>query len=125
MHGQRKARDLDRSISALAARSAGATRTRSELEERFLQWLEDAGLPRPTVNTLRFGLEVDCAWPEQRLIVELDSRAAHATHAAFEKDRERDRILQTAGWRAVRVTWRQLTEDRVRLVEDVRTLLAA
>ena len=111
--------------AALAARSVGATRTRSELEERFLHLLEDAGLPRPMVNTQRFGLEVDCAWAEQRLIVELDSRAAHATPAAFEKDRERDRILQTAGWRAVRVTWRQLTEDRVRLVEDVRTLLAA
>ena len=110
---------------ALAARSAGATRTRSELEERFLHLLDDAGLPRPHGNTLCLGLEVDCAWPEQRLIVELDSRAAHATPAAFETDRERDRVLQTAGWRAVRVTWRQLTEDRVRLVEDVRTLLAA
>ena len=69
--------------------------------------------------------EVDCAWPEPRLVLELDSRAAHATPAAFETDRERDRVLQTAGWRAIRVTWRQLADDRARLVADVRTLLAA
>ena len=55
--------------AALALRASGATVTRSELEERFLDLLDDAGLPRPLVNTLVLGLEVDCAWAEPRLIV--------------------------------------------------------
>ena len=73
---------------------AGATVTRSELEEKFLEFLDTAGLPRPQINVLRRGLEVDCLWREQRLVVELDGRAFHATRAASRRDRERDRILQ-------------------------------
>jgi very-short-patch-repair endonuclease len=114
--------------AALIARSAGATRTRSELEEQFIRLLDRHALPRPQTNVhvqVPGVGEVDCAWPDQRLVLELDSRAAHATHAAFEADRERDRLLQTAGWRTIRVTWRQLMDDRARLVADVRTLLAA
>ena len=65
--------------AALAARAAGATVTRSELEERFLHLLERHGLPRPRTNTYIDGLEVDCAWPAHRLIVELDGHAAHGT----------------------------------------------
>ena len=67
--------------------------------------------PRPQVNTLvpglRGGLRVAGGDGSS---LELDGRAAHATPAAFEADRERDRVLQAAGWRVVRVTWRQLTE---------------
>ena len=73
--------------------------TRSELEHRFLHLLQVHGLPRPQVNTLVSGLEVDCAWPRQRLIVELDGRAVHDTARAFERDRERDRLLVLDGWR--------------------------
>ena len=49
-------------------------------------------------------LQVDCVWPEQRLIVELDSRTYHRTTAAFERDRKRDRRLVAAQWRVIRVT---------------------
>jgi very-short-patch-repair endonuclease len=52
--------------------------------------------------------EVDMVWRQQRLAIELDSYTAHGTRAAFEVDRERDRLLQSAGWRCARFTWRQL-----------------
>jgi very-short-patch-repair endonuclease len=111
---------------ALARRARGSTRTRSHMEELFLQLLDRHGLPRPRVNAFVPGIgEIDCSWPDARLAVELDGRRAHATPAAFEHDRERDRRLQTAGWRAVRVTWRQLTEDERRLAEDLERLLGA
>ena len=45
------------------------------------------------------------------------------TQAAFERDRERDRILQAAGWRVVRITFRQMRFDRDELVADLRSLL--
>jgi hypothetical protein len=101
--------------------------TRNDLEERFLSLIDAAGLPRPRLNADlavrgRF-FEADCLWAEQRLIVELDGRATHGTRRAFEKDRERDRILLAEGWRVMRVTWRQLRHDPKEIVADLRRLL--
>jgi very-short-patch-repair endonuclease len=96
---------------------------RSEFEERFQALLLNACLPSPMTNVRIEGIEVDCAWPEQRLIVELDGRETHDTHHAFEHDRARDRRLSAAGWRVVRVTWRQLTEQPEELKADLRRLL--
>lgn len=92
----------------LADADIGATITRSQLEERFLAFIDRYGLPRPICNQplILKGREFQphCMWPNHRLIVELDSRTFHETAVAFEDDRERDRILQAAGWRVIRVT---------------------
>jgi hypothetical protein len=101
----------------------GLTITRSELEDLFLGFLIDVGLPAPVTNVLIEGMEVDCAWPEQRLVVELDSRSVHDTRDAFEADRVRDRRLEAAGWRVIRVTWRQLHDCPDELEADLRRLL--
>jgi predicted transcriptional regulator of viral defense system len=100
--------------------------TRSELERRFLTFVERAGLPRPRTNVwLPLGeewIEVDAVWPESRLVVELDSRAHHLARAAFERDRRRDRRLQAAGWRVVRLTDRALRAAGT--TDELRTLLS-
>lgn len=106
----------------------GATVTRSELEERFLAFLEARGLPRPQVNTaleLDRGrlIEADCLWPHAALVAELDGHATHHTRHAFERDRARDRALQAAGWRVVRITWRQLHADPPELARELRGLV--
>jgi very-short-patch-repair endonuclease len=84
-------------------------------------------LPRPEVNAgleVRGGwLEVDCLWRSSRVIVELDGRAAHATAAAFEHNRARDRALAGAGWHAIRITWRQLHDEPEAVAADLRRLL--
>jgi hypothetical protein len=114
--------------SILAASRVGTTVTRSELESRFLALLNDSGLPRPETNVhlLVAGrwIECDCLWRERRLVVELDGRAAHHTAAAFERDRERDRLLSAQGWRTIRITWRQLHEGVGSLVPDLRKILS-
>jgi hypothetical protein len=46
-------------------------------------------------------------------------RSYHDTLQAYERDRERDRLLQAAGWRPVRVTWRQLERSRAALERDL------
>lgn len=111
----------------LAARRIGLSVTRSELESRFLVVLDSAGLPRPVGNTFLpirgRSVEVDCVWVAQRVIVELDGRSFHEQARAFEEDRLRDRELAVAGWRVVRVTWRQLHEGRAALIADLRALL--
>jgi hypothetical protein len=111
----------------LATRDLGSTITRSELEDRFLRFLDEAVLPRPEVNVaLRVAgqwIEADCVWPNHRLIVELDGHATHATAGGFERDRARDRALHADGWRVVRITWRQLHEERDAVARDLERLL--
>jgi hypothetical protein len=106
----------------------GATITRSELEDRFLVFLESAGLPLPRTNaSLQVAgswIEADCLWRARRLIVELDGYGFHGSADAYERDRARDRALSVAGWRVVRVTWQQLHGDPGALAADLRGLLA-
>jgi hypothetical protein len=103
--------------------------TRSELEDRFLAFLARLGLPLPATNvSMRVGgcwIEADCVWHEERLIAELDGHTTHRTRAAFETDRTRDRTLTAAGWRVIRITWRQLHDDPEGLGRDLRVFLAA
>jgi very-short-patch-repair endonuclease len=107
----------------LAEASVGARIIRSELEERFQDFLVRAGLPLPQTNVVIEGYEVDCVWPEQRLIVELDGHASHSPTHAFELDRARDRRLEAAGWRVIRITWRQLEQESELVEADLRRLL--
>ncbi len=101
-------------------------RTRSRLEVRFAALLARIDLPQPALNALLdidgYKVEADCLWRKQRLIVELDGGQSHDTRVAFEKDRERDRRLQVAGWRVIRVTWHQL-DNPTALLADLRHLL--
>jgi hypothetical protein len=85
--------------------------TRSPLEDAFLELCEVHGIPRPLVNTVVEGFEVDFCWPERRLIVETDGHAYHGTRAAFERDRARDAQLTAHGWRVMRFTERQVRAE--------------
>jgi very-short-patch-repair endonuclease len=102
---------------------------RSELERRFLAFVDRAGLPKPQVNawTAVGGelIEADCAWPDHKLIVEPDSRAWHGTQEAFERDRRRDRRCFAAGWLVLRVTARALALERPELERQLSALLSA
>lgn len=105
----------------------GFDATREEFELRFAEFIDRFRLPKPEVNGLvTVGgrtFEVDCVWRAARLVVELDSRKHHMDAAAFEGDRERDRLLVAAGWKAIRVTWRQLHDQPQRLAQDIRAAL--
>ena len=81
------------------------------------------GLPRPTLNTLVEGYEVDALWREQKLIVELDGFGTHRTRAAFERDRKRDAALLAAGHRTLRVTARRLDVEPAAIIAPVGALL--
>jgi hypothetical protein len=112
----------------LAAHAIGRHVTRRELELRFLGFLDEAGLPRPQVNVTvdlpSRPREVDCLWADRGLVAELDGFATHGTRTAFEEDRARDRALQAAGYRVVRITWRRLHEECATIARRLRALLA-
>jgi hypothetical protein len=109
----------------LSARFRPVPETRSELERQFLDLCRQAGLPPPLVNCHVAGFEIDAAWPDRRLVVELDGFAFHHTRSAFERDRARDAELQLAGHRVLRVTARRLADEPREIVRAIRLLLEA
>lgn len=111
---RRLARAVDEQVGEIAI-------TRSALEERFLRIAASAGLPRPCVNQVVAGLEVDFFWPGLGLVVETDGFRFHGTRSAFERDRERDALLLAAGLLVLRFTHRAV----VRTPRDVQRRLRA
>jgi very-short-patch-repair endonuclease len=98
--------------------------TRSEAERRFLDLIRAARLPAPETNVRVAGYEVDFLWRAERLVVEVDGFAYHSSRAAFERDRRKDAALQAAGLRVVRVTYRQIADEREVLIARIATLHA-
>jgi very-short-patch-repair endonuclease len=98
--------------------------TRSEAERRLLELIRAARLPAPETNTNVEGYEVDLLWREERLIVEVDGYAFHSSRRSFERDRRRDRELQAAGYRVLRLTWRELTDEPEAVIATLAAALA-
>jgi very-short-patch-repair endonuclease len=97
--------------------------TRSEAEERLLALVRKARLPAPRVNSRVAGHEVDLQWPDRRLAVEVDGYAVHSHRRAFERDRIRDADLVAAGYRVLRFTWRQITQEPEAVVARLARVL--
>lgn len=101
---------------------------REELEHRFQELCLAAGIPRPETNVpiVLNGRprRLDCLWPEQRIVVELDSRRAHDSAARFESDRARDTALAALGYTPMRFSWRRVTRDAAAVAAELRAALA-
>lgn len=91
-----------------AAPVVASARLKSPLEAKVLPLLGRRGLPMPIPNVpvelVEGRIEVDFLWPEQRFVLEADSRAFHATDVAAERDRWRDRELMRIGYASLRIT---------------------
>jgi very-short-patch-repair endonuclease len=111
-------------LADLVERDAAPALTRSEAEAALLDLLRAAGIPPTAVNARVGPYEVDFLWRPQRLIAEVDGYAFHAGRAAFERDRLRDAELAAAGWRVLRVTWRQIAETPEAVVARIAAALA-
>jgi very-short-patch-repair endonuclease len=103
----------------------GAAPTRSEAERRLLRLVADAELPVPETNVRRHGFEVDFVWRAARLVLEIDGYAFHGHRGAFEANRRRDQVLVAAGYRVIRVTWRQLCEEPLAVAVRIAQALGA
>ena len=104
---------------------SGATVTRSGAEERMLALVDEAALPRPRVNAWIAlqeggGYEADFLWGDQRLIVEVDGRAHHATMRAF----VRDRRLAASGYETRRYAASELVAAPRRVAAEIATFIA-
>lgn len=115
-----------RALRALLQDGTEPAMTRSEAEAILLSLTRKARLPRPKVNVTVGRHEVDFLWRRERLVVEVDGFAFHSSQIQFENDRRRDAELAAQGYQVIRVTWRQLVNEReVVLALLVRTLTRA
>jgi len=97
--------------------------TRSGLEDRFLELVEQEGLPRPATGFNVVGYELDVFWVEERFAVELDTFGTHGDPGSFENDRLRQEDLMLAGVGMTRVTDRRLAREPRRVMARVAGLL--
>lgn len=84
--------------------------TESVLEDRFLRLLFEQEMPMPEPQfTLRDGgsfvCRADFAYPEHRLLIELDGRSYHSNQENFQADRSKGNRSLELGWRTLRFTW--------------------
>lgn len=100
----------------LDAEEGGPSFTRSEGEEKLLEIIRSARLPRPELNVKVLRHEVDFLWRSARLVVEVDGYAFHGSARSFAADRNRDAELTAAGYRVLRFTWADLTDGRLATV---------
>src|SRR5215218_1495242 len=111
-----------------AAPVAKKGKLKSPLEAKVLPLLLQRDVPTPLLNApveiTNGRIEVDFLWPEQRLVVEADSRAFHGTGLAFERDRWRDRELLRVGYGTLRVTHQQAAHETTAVVETIAARLA-
>lgn len=82
--------------------------TRSTFEDLFPRFCTRHGLPRPELNPIVNGREVDAYFPAERVIVELDGWDFHRDRSQFESDRDDDASALVAGLITYRLTWRRL-----------------
>ena len=142
--GQAGMRDLRRQLSRrpqlpgraalfdlLGMLGAGA---QSELEIWGMLHVTDvAGLPpcrRQHRVFLQHGhADLDVAWPQVRLAVELDGAAFHGSAEQRERDLRRDAALAAQGWLVLRFSYRRLTREpaacRAEIAAVYRSRLAA
>jgi very-short-patch-repair endonuclease len=85
--------------------------TRSQNEDDFVTWAKRHGLPTPQINVKVNGKEVDALFPEERVIVELDSVEFHDDPISFRSDRQRDRGSAARGYLTVRLLKEDLTDE--------------
>ncbi len=101
----------------------------SALEDEFRRIIDRSLLPIPVAQyEIRddrgmFIGRADFAYPERRLVIELDGYRFHSDPEAFARDRNRQNRLLLAGYRILRYTAKDLRQNPDRVVADlVRSL---
>lgn len=105
--------------------------TRSGVEIAALQALVKGGLPRPVLayrvhdTQGRFIAEVDLAYPELKLAIEIDGYRWHSTPAQKRADEERQNRLILAGWTVLRFSAAEVRHDPEVLATTVSRYLTS
>ena len=77
------------------------------------------------INVPYLGYVPDFRWPEQRVILEADSRQFHGHLLARADDKARQAVLEAAGETVLRTNWREAVTRSHAVVARVRVALEA
>ncbi|MBO9531390.1 MAG: hypothetical protein J7513_00245 [Solirubrobacteraceae bacterium] len=97
---------------------------KSDMEEDFIRFCEIWELPRFRMNQKVGGVERDAVRPDEKVIVELDTRKYHGDLIAIESDRKRRRRATVAGWKHLEITGIDLSRDPAQVAADLAAVLA-
>ena len=113
----------------LSERLAWDQITESQLEDRFLRLVQRYELPRPEVQykvTDSSGTNiarVDFAYPDARLLIELDGAAYHSDRKTFQHDRNRQNRLVSLGFVVLRFTYWDIMATPDHVVDTIDSFL--
>ncbi len=112
-YARRGRRGIGRVRQVLEQYGPGFAVPESELEQRTVVLLREAGFPMPEGQVILSFWEsllgrVDFAYVDERILIEVDGRLFHGPEV-HESDRERDNAAGLAGWRVLRFTWKMVT----------------
>lgn len=101
--------------------------TRSEWERAFPAFCLDWDLPTPIMGYRIGRRTVDAFWPNQRIIIELDSIEYHLNQFAFADDRDRDRDKDHLALKlpTARITWEEMHKTPAAEAARLRAIVAA
>ena len=111
-------------IRALLRAETETGYSRSRAERAMVELTRAAGLPPPLLNQRLLGYLADFVWPQYRLVMEVDGYRYHGHRAAFERDRRRDQLMVSSGYRVLRITWRQLRDEQLFVVARLAQAMA-
>ncbi|MEQ1787039.1 MAG: DUF559 domain-containing protein [Acidimicrobiales bacterium] len=97
--------------------------TDSDMEVLALALLREHGLPEPVLHFVvydgtRFVAEVDLAYPELMIAIELDG-SVHLRSDVRERDLPRQNDLVLLGWTVLRFTWERLQRSPELLIAEI------
>jgi len=101
----------------IEARLDWTARTESALEDRFRALIASSYLSMPVAQfVLRepdgtFVCRADFAYPEYRVLIELDGEAFHVDRKSFQADRFKQNRAHSLGWVVYRFTWHQIVNE--------------
>lgn len=111
------------------ARAIGDAVADSEVEATLADVLVAHGLPVPEHHhVVRLGavaFELDFAYPDLRVGIEVDGWASHGTRVAFERDRWRLNLLRQYGWVVLQFTTTMVLSTPREVAEQVAAVVAA
>ena len=102
----------------------GADDLRSKAERALRQWIHRSGLPLPIFNAEVGPWRVDALWPEHRLAVEINGRAAHSSPWAHDRDHRKEQYLLARGLTPRRFTALQAIDEPALVIAGIAAALA-
>lgn len=112
--GMRMARRLLRSAEDLSE---------SELERKFVRFLNKHGIIGWTQQVWMGNLRMDFVFPAEQVVVQLHGWAFHHDHDQWEKDQATTNALTSIGWKPLIFTWKRLEFSPDEVLSELLTTL--